>query len=145
VPGAAGSDGVGLLLRGVTRRFGETVAVAGIDLEVPLHSRLAGFENRLPHQLSGGTRQRVSFPRTHRRYRAAAEKLTCALSGGWAGGRPPWPAHLPGMAGHPAGVGERTPEEELDLGIGAAHLVGRPLGQGVVHGWIESQQYALAF
>ncbi len=35
------ADGAGLLLRGVTKRFGSTMAVAGIDLEVPLHGRLA--------------------------------------------------------------------------------------------------------
>jgi ABC-type nitrate/sulfonate/bicarbonate transport system ATPase subunit len=148
-----GAAGTGLVLTGVARRFGETVAVSGVDLEVPLHGRLsivgpsgcgkstllgmicgldqpdegtisvldadtaagrlrrcawmpqrdlllpwrdvlgnaalalenqgvrrqaareqvahlverfglAGFETRLPHQLSGGMRQRVSFLRT---------------------------------------------------------------------------------
>jgi ABC-type nitrate/sulfonate/bicarbonate transport system ATPase subunit len=39
-PAQAG-DGAGLLLRGVTKRFGATEAVAGVDLEVPLHGRLA--------------------------------------------------------------------------------------------------------
>jgi NitT/TauT family transport system ATP-binding protein len=151
-PGATGPAG-GLRLRGVRRVFGETVAVSGVDLDVPLHGRLAivgpsgcgkstllammcgldepnegtitvldadtaegrlrrcawmpqrdlllpwrdvlgnaalalenrgirrqaareqvahlverfglaGFEKRLPHQLSGGMRQRVSFLRT---------------------------------------------------------------------------------
>ena len=38
--GPAG-DGSGLLLRGVTKRFGAIEAVAGVDLEVPLHGRLA--------------------------------------------------------------------------------------------------------
>lgn len=37
----AARDGTGLLLRGVTKRFGSTVAVSGIDLEVPPHSRVA--------------------------------------------------------------------------------------------------------
>ena len=40
LPGGAEGDGAGLLLRDVTRSFGATVAVAGIDLEVPLHGRL---------------------------------------------------------------------------------------------------------
>jgi ABC-type nitrate/sulfonate/bicarbonate transport system ATPase subunit len=40
VSGTAG-DGAGLLLRGVTKRFGSTVAVSGIDLDVPPHSRVA--------------------------------------------------------------------------------------------------------
>ena len=160
-PGAAGNgsgappvaSGTGLRLSGVARVFGQVVAVSGVDLEVPLHSRmtivgpsgcgkstllalicgldepsegtidvlgattsaerlrrcawmpqrdlllpwrdvlgnaalalenqgvrrrtarqrvahlverfgLAGFEEKLPHQLSGGMRQRVSFLRT---------------------------------------------------------------------------------
>lgn len=42
-PAASGArgDGTGLLLRGLTKRFGSTVAVSGIDLEVRPHSRLA--------------------------------------------------------------------------------------------------------
>jgi len=47
------------------------------------------------------------------------------------------PAHLPGVARHPAGLGEGAAEKELDLGVGAAHLVGRPLRQGVVDGRVE--------
>ncbi len=124
-PDAPVSSGTGLRLSGVARVFGSVVAVSGVDLEVPLHSRLsivgpsgcgkstllalicgldepnegtidvlgnaalalenqgvrrrtarqrvghlverfglAGFEEQLPHQLSGGMRQRVSFLRT---------------------------------------------------------------------------------
>jgi len=36
-----GPGGTGLRLRGVARVFGETVAVSGVDLDVPLHGRLA--------------------------------------------------------------------------------------------------------
>lgn len=43
LPAASGvrGDGTGLVLRGVTKRFGPTVAVSGIDLEVRPHSRVA--------------------------------------------------------------------------------------------------------
>jgi hypothetical protein len=49
------------------------------------------------------------------------------------------------VAGHPAGVAKGAAEQELDLGIGAAHLIGGPLGEGVVDRRVETQQYALAF
>jgi ABC-type nitrate/sulfonate/bicarbonate transport system ATPase subunit len=39
--GWVGVAGPGLRLRGVARVFGETVAVSGVDLDVPLHGRLA--------------------------------------------------------------------------------------------------------
>ena len=39
--GWTGAAGAGLQLRGVARVFGETVAVSGVDLDVPLHGRLA--------------------------------------------------------------------------------------------------------
>lgn len=61
---------------------------------------------------------------------------------GWGAARA---AHLPGVAGHPAGVAKGAAEQELDLGIGAAHLIGGPLGEGVVDRRVETQQYALAF
>ena len=38
--GPAG-DGAGLLVRGVIKRFGTTEAIAGVDIEVPPHGRLA--------------------------------------------------------------------------------------------------------
>jgi hypothetical protein len=47
-------------------------------------------------------------------------------------------------AGEPAGVSERAPEQELDLGVGAAQFVAGPAGQGVVDGGVEPQQDALA-
>src|SRR6201986_527342 len=39
--GWTSAAGAGLRLRGVARVFGETVAVSGVDLDVPLHGRLA--------------------------------------------------------------------------------------------------------
>ena len=54
------------------------------------------------------------------------------------------PAHLPGLAGHPPRVAERAAQQELDLGVGAAQLVGGPPGQRVVNGRIEPKQHALA-
>jgi ABC-type nitrate/sulfonate/bicarbonate transport system ATPase subunit len=39
--GEVTEDGAGLLLRGVTKRFGATVAVCSIELSVPPHSRIA--------------------------------------------------------------------------------------------------------
>jgi hypothetical protein len=55
------------------------------------------------------------------------------------------PAHLPGLAGHPPRVGQRSAEQEFDLGVGAAQLVGGPPGEGVVNRWIEPQQDTFAF
>ena len=40
VPGIAAS-GAGVQVRGVARAFGETLAMSGVDLDVPLHGRLA--------------------------------------------------------------------------------------------------------
>ena len=62
------------------------------------------------------------------------------IAGGW----PPAGPHRPGAAGQPPGVGERAAEQELDLGVGAAHLVAGPPGQGVVDGGVQPQQDALA-
>jgi hypothetical protein len=61
--------------------------------------------------------------------------------------RAAWPAgsaHLARLAGQPPRVGQRAPQQELYLGVGAAQLVGGPSGQGVVHGRIQPQQDALA-
>src|SRR5262249_23504167 len=60
------------------------------------------------------------------------------------GTRPAGPAHLSRLARQPPRVGQRAPQEELDLGVGAAQLVSGPPGQGVVNGWVQPQQYALA-
>jgi hypothetical protein len=54
------------------------------------------------------------------------------------------PAHLPGPAGQPPRLGEGPAQQELDLGVGAAELVGGPPGQGVVDGRVQPQQDALA-
>src|SRR2546430_2840627 len=60
------------------------------------------------------------------------------------GARPAGPAHLSRLARQPPRVGQRAPQQELDLRVGAAQLVGGPPGQGVVNGWVQPQQYALA-
>ena len=60
--------------------------------------------------------------------------------GGWTPARP----HRCCPAGQPPGVGERTAEQEFDLGVGAAQLVAGPSGQGVVDGGVQPQQDALA-
>jgi hypothetical protein len=59
--------------------------------------------------------------------------------------RPAGPAHLPGLAGHPPRIGQRSAEQELYLGVGTAQLVGGPPGEGVVNRWVEPQQDTFAF
>jgi hypothetical protein len=54
-------------------------------------------------------------------------------------------AALARRAGQPPRVGERTAEQELDLGVCAAQLVAGLLGEGVVDGGVQPQQDALAF
>jgi hypothetical protein len=50
-----------------------------------------------------------------------------------------------GVTRHPARVAEGTPQQELDLGVGAAQFVCRPLGDRVVYRRVESEQDLLAF
>jgi hypothetical protein len=45
---------------------------------------------------------------------------------------------------HAARLGQGTPQDELDLGVGAAQLVGRPARERVVDGRVEPEQDALA-
>jgi hypothetical protein len=59
--------------------------------------------------------------------------------------RPAGPAHRSDLAGQPACVCQRLAEQEFDLGVGAAQLVGGPPGEGVMNGWVEPQQDTLAF
>src|SRR6185437_16662485 len=63
---------------------------------------------------------------------------------GWGGTWPAGPAHGSDLAGQPPGVGQGTAQEELDLGVGAAQLVGGPPGQGVVDRRVQAQQETLA-
>ena len=58
--------------------------------------------------------------------------------------RPARLAHLAGPPRLPARLGERTAQEVLDLGVGAAQFVACPPGEGVVDGGVESKQDALA-
>jgi TetR/AcrR family tetracycline transcriptional repressor len=53
----------------------------------------------------------------------------------------PHPFRAPGQ---PPRVGQGAAQQELDLGAGAAQLLGAPSGQGVVDGWVQPQQQALA-
>jgi 4-amino-4-deoxy-L-arabinose transferase-like glycosyltransferase len=64
--------------------------------------------------------------------------LTAPTLAGGGPRRPARLAHLPGVAGQPASVGEGAAEQELDLGVGAAQLVAGPSGQGVVDGGIQA-------
>jgi haloacid dehalogenase-like hydrolase len=68
-----------------------------------------------------------------------------AGSGAAGGGWPPAGPHRSGPAGQPSSLGERTAEQEFDLGVGAAQLVAGPFGQRVVDGGVQPQQDALAF
>jgi hypothetical protein len=47
-------------------------------------------------------------------------------------------------AGQPPRVGEGAAQQELDLGVSAAQFVRGPPGQGVMNGWVQPQQDALA-
>ena len=58
-----------------------------------------------------------------------------------------WPAPLgqgPSPLRHSPGVVESSAQQHLDVGIEAAELIGRPLGQGIVDAGIDPQQYLLA-
>lgn len=52
--------------------------------------------------------------------------------------------HGPGFLGHPSCIDESTSQQHFDVGVEASKIVGRPLGQRVVDGWIDSQQYWFA-
>jgi hypothetical protein len=43
------------------------------------------------------------------------------------------------VAGQSPGIGQGAAQQELDLGVGTAQLVGGPPGQGVVNGGIQPQ------
>ena len=47
------------------------------------------------------------------------------------------------LPGHATGINERSTQQHLDVGVEATEVVGRPLGQRVVDGGINSQQYLL--
>ncbi len=59
--------------------------------------------------------------------------------------RPATLRHAPRPIRQPRGFGERPPQQELNLRVGAAQLVGCPAGERVVYGWVKSQQKRLAF
>jgi hypothetical protein len=44
------------------------------------------------------------------------------------------------MAGQSARLGQGVAQQELDLGVGAAQVIGGPSGQGIVDGWVQPQQ-----
>ena len=44
---------------------------------------------------------------------------------------------------HAPGINQSSTHQHLDVGVEAAEVVGRPLGQRVVDGGINSQQYLL--
>ena len=48
------------------------------------------------------------------------------------------------MLGQPFRFGKSAAQQELDLGVRAAQLIGGPPGQRVVNGRIQPQQHALA-
>jgi hypothetical protein len=48
------------------------------------------------------------------------------------------------VLGHPVGIVERSPKENLDLGVEAAELVRGPPGERVMDGGIEAQRNLLA-
>jgi hypothetical protein len=48
------------------------------------------------------------------------------------------------LSRHPAGVGQGSPQQHVDLGVEAPELVSGPAGQGVVHRWVDAQQHLFA-
>jgi hypothetical protein len=57
--------------------------------------------------------------------------------------RPPTFGQGTRTSGAASGVAQRGAQEELDLRVGAAQLVGGPARDGVVHGGVEADQDAL--
>jgi hypothetical protein len=58
--------------------------------------------------------------------------------------RPAAPGDRLCLFGHPARVIEGTAQQDLDLGVEAAELVGGPPSQGVMDGGVEAQRDLLA-
>src|ERR1700722_19512029 len=98
----------------------------------------------MSHPVSSPARSAGRYPFSTR----ASEELTglqIVLFGRGIARRTAGLAHRAHAARQPAAVGESMPEQVLDLGIGAAQLVGGPPSQGVVNGRAQPQQDALAF
>ena len=49
------------------------------------------------------------------------------------------------LLGHPPGVGKSPPQQHFHLGIHASELIVGPADEGVVDGWIDSEQDLPAF
>ena len=89
-----------------------------------------------------GERQPRSGAPLQRRVRSvpSMRARTIGSSGGW----PTALGQRASSLGHSPGVVERPAQKHLELGIEAAELIGRPLGQRVMDGGINSQQDLLA-
>jgi hypothetical protein len=57
---------------------------------------------------------------------------------------PATPGYRLGLLGHPAGIVQGSAEENLDLGVEAAELVGGPPGERVMNRGIKAQRDLLA-
>ena len=98
---------------------GSTVTVDVEDDEIVLDSSR-------PAEVAAGRRRR--------------QRSACRSGGGWTTAL----GQGASLLRHSPGVVEGPAQQHLDVGIEAAELIGRPLGQGIMDGRINPQQYLLA-